>query len=151
VIHVREGARAFREAKGRQPADKEELGRFITAASRPTQQAVAGFDLVFSPARSVSTLWGLGDNDTRQVIERAHEAAIEDTVKYLETEAIATRAGRNGVAQIDVEGDERDRQAAAVSLRRVRRASRRPARGRAAGRRRSLHHPSRAARGCRCW
>jgi len=104
AIRVREGARAFRDAKGRQPADKEELGRFITAASRPTQQAVAGFDLVFPPAKSVSTLWGLGDNDTRQVIERAHEAAIDDTVRYLETEAIATRAGRNGVAQIEVEG-----------------------------------------------
>ena len=103
-IRVREGGQAFREAKGRSPADKEELGRFITAASRPVQQAVAGFDLVFSPAKSVSTLWGLGDNDTRQAIERAHEAAIEDTVRYLEQEAIATRAGRNGVAQIDVEG-----------------------------------------------
>lgn len=104
AIRVREGAQAFREAKGRPPADKEELGRFITAASRPTQQAVAGFDLVFSPAKSVSTLWGLGDNDTRKVIEDAHEAAIADTVKYLEDEAIATRAGTNGVAQIDVEG-----------------------------------------------
>jgi len=104
AIRVREGAQAFREAKGRPPADKEELGRFITAASRPTQQAVAGFDLVFSPAKTVSTLWGLGDNDTRKTIEQAHEAAIEDTVKYLEAEAIATRAGTNGVAQLDVEG-----------------------------------------------
>ncbi|WP_345376779.1 MobF family relaxase [Frondihabitans cladoniiphilus] len=104
AIRIREGAQAFREAKGRPPADKEELGRYITAASRPTAQAVAGFDLVFSPAKSVSTLWGLGDNDTRKVIEDAHEAAIADTVKYLEDEAIATRAGTNGVAQIDVEG-----------------------------------------------
>ena len=104
LIRAREGAQAFREAKGRQPADKEELGRFITAATRPTQQAVAGFDLVFSPAKSVSTLWGLGDNETRKAIEHAHEAAISDTVGYLEREAIATRAGTNGVAQIDVEG-----------------------------------------------
>jgi conjugative relaxase-like TrwC/TraI family protein len=104
AIRVREGAQAFREAKGRPPADTEELGRYITAASRPTSQAVAGFDLVFSPAKSVSTLWGLGDNETRTVIEYAHEQAIADTVKYLEDEAIATRAGTNGVAQIDVEG-----------------------------------------------
>jgi conjugative relaxase-like TrwC/TraI family protein len=104
VIRVREGAQAFRTAKGRQPADKEELGRFITAATRPTQQAVAGFDLVFSPAKSVSTLWGLGDNETRKAIEEEHEAAISDTIGYLEREAIATRAGTNGVAQIDVEG-----------------------------------------------
>jgi conjugative relaxase-like TrwC/TraI family protein len=104
TIRVREGAQAFRESKGRQPSDKEELSRYITAATRPTQQAVAGFDLVFSPAKSISTLWGLGDNDTRKAIEHAHEAAIEDTIGYLEREAIATRAGTNGVAQIDVEG-----------------------------------------------
>lgn len=104
VIRAREGAQAFRAAKGREPADKEELGRYITAATRPTQQAVAGFDLVFSPSKSVSTLWALGDEETRKAIEHAHESAIADTVHYLEREAIATRAGRNGVAQIDVEG-----------------------------------------------
>jgi conjugative relaxase-like TrwC/TraI family protein len=104
AIRTREGDLAFRDAKGRPPADKEELGRFITAATRPTQQAVAGFDLVFSPAKSVSVLWGLGDEDTRKTIEDAQAVAIADTVSYLEREAIATRAGTNGVAQIDVEG-----------------------------------------------
>lgn len=104
MIRAREGALAFREAKGRPAADKEELGRFITAATRPPQQAVAGFDLVFSPAKSVSLLWGLGDEPTRQAIEAAQAVAIADTVKYLEREAVATRAGTNGVAQIDVEG-----------------------------------------------
>lgn len=104
LIRVREGAQAFREAKGRQPADKEELGRFITAATRPTQQAVAGFDMVFSPPKSVSTLWALGDERTRKAVEAAHEKAIADTIAYMEREAVATRAGRNGVAQIEVEG-----------------------------------------------
>ncbi|MGO4785180.1 MobF family relaxase [Cryobacterium sp. W22_MBD10_FK3] len=104
AIRAREGALAFRDAKGRPAADKEELGRFITAATRPTQQAVAGFDLVFSPAKSVSVLWGLGDEPTRKTIEAAQAVAIADTVKYLEREAVATRAGTNGVAQIDVEG-----------------------------------------------
>ncbi|TFC77458.1 conjugal transfer protein, Dtr system [Cryobacterium cheniae] len=104
AIRTREGVLAFRDAKGRPPADKDELGRFITAATRPTQQAVAGFDLVFSPAKSVSVLWGLGDEDTRKTIEDAQAIAILDTVSYLEREAIATRAGTNGVAQIDVEG-----------------------------------------------
>jgi len=104
LIRAREGAQAFREAKGRQPQNKEELGRFITAASRAPQQAVAGFDLVFAPAKSVSTLWALGDEATRKAIETAHEEAIAETIKYLEREAVATRAGRNGVAQIEVEG-----------------------------------------------
>ena len=104
AIRTRAGDLAFRDAKGRPPADKDELGRFITAATRPTQQAVAGFDLVFSPAKSVSVFWGLGDETTRKTIEDAQAVAILDTVSYLEREAIATRAGTNGVAQIDVEG-----------------------------------------------
>lgn len=103
-IRAREGAQAFRTAKGREPADKEELGKFITAATRPTQQAVAGFDLVCSPAKSVSVLWALGNEDTRKAIEQAQDKAVQDTIRYLEREAIATRAGTNGVAQLAVEG-----------------------------------------------
>ncbi|QIS43578.1 relaxase domain-containing protein (plasmid) [Clavibacter capsici] len=104
LIRAREGAQAFRDAKGREPADKEELGKFITAATRPDQAAVAGFDLVCSPSKSVSVLWALGDTETRKAIEAAQEQAVRDTIGYLEREAIATRAGTNGVAQIEVEG-----------------------------------------------
>ncbi|MCY1692889.1 MobF family relaxase [Curtobacterium sp. SL109] len=104
LIRSREGAQAFRDAKGREPADKEELGRYITAATRPDQQAVAGFDLVCSPAKSVSVLWALGDNDTRKAIEQAQDRAVASTIRYLEREALATRAGTNGVEQIEVEG-----------------------------------------------
>ncbi|MEJ1834096.1 MobF family relaxase [Clavibacter michiganensis] len=104
LIRAREGAQAFRDAKGREPADKEELGKFITAATRPDQTAVAGFDLVCSPSKSVSVLWALGDTKSRKAIEAAQEQAVRDTIGYLEREAIATRAGTNGVAQIEVEG-----------------------------------------------
>lgn len=104
LIRSREGAQAFRDAKGREPADKEELGRYITAATRPDQQAVAGFDLVCSPAKSVSVLWALGDDDTRKAIEQAQDRAVASTIAYLEREALATRAGTNGVEQIEVEG-----------------------------------------------
>jgi len=104
LIRAREGAQAFRDAKGRAPADKEELGRYITAATRPDQQAVAGFDLVCSPAKSVSVLWALGDDDTRKAVEQAQDRAVASTIAYLEREALATRAGTNGVEQIEVEG-----------------------------------------------
>jgi conjugative relaxase-like TrwC/TraI family protein len=104
LIRTEMGVQAFREAKLRDPADGEELGKFITAATRPTQQAVAGFDLVCSPAKSVSVLWALGDEDTRKAIEAAQDKAVQDTVRYLEREAIATRAGTNGVAQLAIEG-----------------------------------------------
>ncbi|PPH26594.1 MobF family relaxase [Rathayibacter sp. AY1F9] len=103
-IRVQEGAIPFRDAKGRDPVDKEELGRFITAAQRPQQQAVAGYDLVFSPVKSVSVLWALGDDETRRQVEQAHQDAIAAAVGYLEERAIATRTGRDGVAQEDVRG-----------------------------------------------
>ncbi|WAH99741.1 MobF family relaxase [Arthrobacter sp. MMS18-M83] len=103
IIRAREGAIAFRDAKGRDARDSEELGKFITAATKAPQQAVSGYDLVFSPPKSVSTLWALGDEETRKAIEKAHDQAIKDTLGYLEREAIATRSGVNGVAQIDVE------------------------------------------------
>jgi conjugative relaxase-like TrwC/TraI family protein len=102
-IRTRIGAAAFRDAKGRDAEDAAELAQFISAASRPSQQAVAGFDHVFSPAKSVSVLWALGDDDTRKSIETAHEKSIAATIRYLEREAIATRAGVNGAAQISVE------------------------------------------------
>lgn len=103
-IRLRVGAVEFQTAKGRPPGSSEELAKFITAATRPAQQAVAGFDMVFSPAKSVSVLWALGDQHTRTVIEQAHTDAIAATVVYIEREAVATRAGVNGVAQIDVDG-----------------------------------------------
>lgn len=104
LIRTREGAQHFRELNGRNPKDKEELGRFITAQTKPAAQAVAGYDLVFAPSKSVSVLWAVGGEEARTAIEAAHHEAIEETMGYLESEAVYTRRGRNGVRQEDVEG-----------------------------------------------
>lgn len=103
-IRAREGAIYFRELNARNPKDKEELARFITAQTKPAAQAVAGYDLVFAPAKSVSLLWAVGGEEARKAIEAAHHEAIEETMGYLEQEAVYTRRGRNGVRQEDVEG-----------------------------------------------
>jgi conjugative relaxase-like TrwC/TraI family protein len=58
---------------------------------------VAGFDLVFSPPKSVSLLHALGDEDTRRAVNEAHLAAWKAALAYLEDEACVTRRGRNGV------------------------------------------------------
>jgi hypothetical protein len=42
---------------GRAPVDAWELAGQIAKSSRPRAQTVAGFDLTFSPVKSVSTLW----------------------------------------------------------------------------------------------
>jgi len=103
-IRTTEGAMLFRQLHGRNAASKEELGKFITTQMRPQQNAVAGFDLTFTPVKSVSVLWALGDDDTRRMVEKAQEDAIRDSVSYLEKNAIATRVGTNGIAQVDVKG-----------------------------------------------
>lgn len=104
LIRMKEGAIYFREMNGRNPTDKEELGRFVTAQTKPGSQAVAGYDLVFAPAKSASVLWAIGGEEARRQIEAAHNEAIEETMRYLEKEATYTRRGRNGVRQEDVDG-----------------------------------------------
>jgi hypothetical protein len=47
----------FLAEHGREPADARELAGQIAKDSRPRTQTVAGYDLTFSPVKSVSTLW----------------------------------------------------------------------------------------------
>ena len=54
---------------------------------------VAGFDLVFSPPKSVSLLHALGDEDTRRAVNEAHLSAWQAALAYLEDEACVTRRG----------------------------------------------------------
>jgi conjugative relaxase-like TrwC/TraI family protein len=65
---------------------------------------VAGFDLTFSPSKSVSTAWALADRDTKARIYTCHRRAIEEVLTYAEREVFHSRSGTNGVVQEDVEG-----------------------------------------------
>src|SRR5215213_4004772 len=58
---------------------------------------VAGFDLVFSPPKSVSLLHALGGEDTRRAVNEAHLSAWQAALAYLEDEACVTRRGAQGV------------------------------------------------------
>jgi len=62
----------FLAAHGREPIDARELAGQIAKDSRPRTQTVAGFDLTFSPVKSVSTLWAVAEPAVAVVIERAH-------------------------------------------------------------------------------
>lgn len=74
------------------------------AMRQKTQQAVAGFDLTFSPVKSVSALWATTDVGTQEQIVAAHHDAIHDVVKLIEQHAAFTRTGDHGVVQLDVRG-----------------------------------------------
>lgn len=94
----------FTEQYERAPLDDRELSGFVAKMSRPKSAAVAGFDLTFSPVKSVSALWAIAPLEVSQRIAAAHDAAVDDALRWLHKRGIFTRAGRNGVRQLDVDG-----------------------------------------------
>jgi hypothetical protein len=94
----------FLTEHGREPIDARELAGQIAKDSRPRMQTVAGFDLTFSPVKSVSTLWAVADPAVAAVIERAHQAAVKDALTFIETHALFTRTGAQGIRQVNVRG-----------------------------------------------
>ncbi|WP_329416311.1 relaxase domain-containing protein [Nocardia vinacea] len=103
-IRTRVAFEMFCETYDRPPLDARELSGWVARNSRPNTTAVAGFDITFSPVKSVSVLWALAPRAVADKIEAAHQAAIGDALEWLEEHAIFTRLGRNGVRQVDVEG-----------------------------------------------
>jgi TrwC relaxase len=94
----------FLAAHGREPIDPRELAGQIAKDSRPRTQTVAGYDLTFSPVKSVSTLWAVADPGVAAVIERAHQAAVQDALAFIEKHALFTRTGPQGIRQVNVRG-----------------------------------------------
>jgi conjugative relaxase-like TrwC/TraI family protein len=105
-LSVRQHALAaeFLRVHGRPPLDPVELDRMVTAEAADRREAVAGYDLVFTPVKSVAVLWGIGSEATRRAVFEAHRAAVADAVSWLEANASFTRSGDRGQAQIDTAG-----------------------------------------------
>jgi conjugative relaxase-like TrwC/TraI family protein len=74
------------------------------ATKRVRANGVGSFDLTFSPSKSVSVAWALGDRETRDVIYRCHQAAIAYVLDYAEREVFRVRAGTNGVVVDETNG-----------------------------------------------
>ena len=94
----------FRAEHGREPVNARELTGQIAKESRPRTQTVAGYDLTFSPVKSVSTLWAVADPAVAAVIEQAHQAAVKDALTFIERHALFTRTGPQGIRQVNVRG-----------------------------------------------
>ncbi|MFI6220104.1 MobF family relaxase [Nocardia salmonicida] len=103
-IRTQVATEMFTTEYDRPPLNARELSGWVAKNSRPKHAAVAGFDITFSPVKSVSVLWALASPETSHQIEIAHQHAIEDALSWLENNAIFTRLGRNGIRQVDVEG-----------------------------------------------
>jgi TrwC relaxase len=94
----------FLSEHGREPMDARELAGQIARDSRPRTQTVAGYDLTFSPVKSVSTLWAVVEPAVAAVIEQAHRAAVKDALAFIEKHALFTRTGPQGIRQVNVTG-----------------------------------------------
>nr|WP_255459510.1 MobF family relaxase [Micrococcus sp. TA1] len=73
-------------------------------AAKATRQAVAGFDLTFSVPKSVSALWAVAGPSLQGQIQQAHEAAMNETLAWVEVNVLQSRAGHGGVAHVPVTG-----------------------------------------------
>ncbi|HSH85393.1 MAG TPA: MobF family relaxase, partial [Guyparkeria sp.] len=53
----------------------------------------AGYDATLSAPKSVSVVWGLGDESTRAAIEEAHQNAVRAALDQMQEHALTTRRG----------------------------------------------------------
>lgn len=100
----RQVAAAVMSASGVMEPSSSQVERWLASHGQTQRQPVAGYDLVFSPTKSVSVLWGLGDDNVRKEVEAAHKAAWQETFDWLQAEAALTRVGAAGVAQVETRG-----------------------------------------------
>lgn len=85
-------AEAFaRVLRGQDPQTGEVL--------RANDASVPGFDLTFSPVKSISVLWGLSDEATREAVRRAHDEAVREAAEWLEEVACVVRRGHAGAVR----------------------------------------------------
>ena len=94
----------FAETYGRPPQDDRELSGFIARQSRAQTTAVAGYDLTFTPVKSVSVLWGLAPRSIARVIEDCHHQAVAEAITFIEDHAAFSRMGADGIAQVNTTG-----------------------------------------------
>ena len=94
----------FTAQHGRPPTDAREVAATIAKHSRQKTTAVAGYDLTFSPVKSVSALWAVAPRQVAALVELAHHDAVKDALAFIEAHALYTREGAQGVRQVDVTG-----------------------------------------------
>src|SRR3954453_5549763 len=92
-----DAVRLDRVLAGDDPASGAPLGRVVP-------RRVPGFDLTFSAPKSVSVLYGVGDDELRATIQGAHDRAVREALAYVERHAGVTRRGAGGATVISGRG-----------------------------------------------
>ncbi|AGF73883.1 hypothetical protein A605_14567 (plasmid) [Corynebacterium halotolerans YIM 70093 = DSM 44683] len=98
-------ARPFHASEtGFEHADARVVLAWLNTQKHSVRQPAAGMDLTFSPTKSVSLLWALGDEETRQAIEKIHREAVADSLVWVEDNVLFTRTGERGERQVRARG-----------------------------------------------
>jgi conjugative relaxase-like TrwC/TraI family protein len=94
----------IRAETGRAPTEAE-IGKTRADEARRARGAVAGYDLVFTPVKSLVLLWALDERPwVRQAVRAIHEQARDSALALLEEHAAFTRTGDTGQAQLATRG-----------------------------------------------
>ena len=72
----------------------------VLNAGSPARQP--GWDLTFSPPKSVSVLWGIAPEDVQQAVLDCHRQAVTDSIAFLEDRFAYSRIGKGGRKQLPV-------------------------------------------------
>ena len=62
---------------------------------------VPGFDLTFSPPKSVTALWAVSDDPTRKIIEQCFHDAATEQIEWIQSELDLGRRGKAGCESIN--------------------------------------------------
>ena len=71
---------------------------------RQTTAALPGLDLTLSAPKSVSIVWGLGDQALAATVVDSHERAVDAALGYLEQHACHVRRGHAGADVVEAHG-----------------------------------------------
>jgi conjugative relaxase-like TrwC/TraI family protein len=83
---------------GLHPATGARLGR------RFGEGSVRGFDATFSAPKSVSVLFGVGDQNLRTEVTEAHDRAVEAVMGWVQDHAVTRLRHRGHLVAVDAEG-----------------------------------------------
>jgi conjugative relaxase-like TrwC/TraI family protein len=101
---VEQRLQVIRDETGREPTAAE-IGAVRGEEARRARGGVAGYDLVFTPVKSLVLLWALDDRRwVRDAVQAAHELARDAALALLQEHAAFTRAGDVGQAQLATRG-----------------------------------------------
>ncbi|QGU08808.1 ATP-dependent RecD-like DNA helicase (plasmid) [Corynebacterium occultum] len=94
----------YETAHGVTTSSPREVLAWLNEEKNKVKQATSGVDLTFSPQKSVSVLWALGDEETRQAIEEIHQETVTDCLSWIEDHVLFTRTGHRGERQLKARG-----------------------------------------------